>query len=70
MMPLTVADRDVEQVILKVGGDEKTKKHLETLGFVQGAKVVVVSDLDGNLIVNIKDSRVALDKQLAMKVMV
>ncbi len=70
MLPLTSADKGVEHTIVKTGGDEKTRKHLETLGFVQGAKVSVVNDLDGNLIINVKDSRIALDKKLAMKIFV
>ena len=59
MMPLTMADPGVDQLIKKVGGREDTRKFLENLGFVPGAHVSVVSDINGNLILNIKDSRVA-----------
>ena len=70
MMPLGVAEREVEHTIIKIGGGEKLKNHLENLGFVQGSKVSVVNELSGNLIVNVKDTRIAIDKQLAMKIMV
>ncbi len=70
MMPLISADKGVEHTIIKTGGNENTRKHLASLGFVQGAKVSVVNDLAGNLIINIKGSRVALDKKLAMKIFV
>ena len=70
MMPLGIAEREEEHTIIKIGGGEKTKNHLENLGFVQGSKVSVVNELSGNLIVNVKDTRIALDKQLAMKIMV
>lgn len=70
MMPLGVAEREVEHTIIKIGGGEKTRSHLENLGFVQGSRVSVVNELSGNLIVNVKDTRIALDKELAMKIMV
>ena len=70
MMPLAIAEKEVEHTIIKIGEGEKTKTHLENLGFVQGSKVSVVNELSGNLIVNVKESRVALDKELAMKIMV
>lgn len=70
MMPLGLAERGVNHTIIKIGGGEKTKSHLENLGFVQGSGVTVVNELQGNLIVNVKDTRVALDKELAMKIMV
>ena len=70
MMPLGIAEREVEHTIIKIGGGEKTKSHLENLGFVQGSRVSVVNELSGNLIVNVKDTRIALDKELAMKIMV
>ena len=70
MMPLGLAERGVNHIIIKIGGGEKTKSHLENLGFVQGSGVTVVNEFQGNLIVNVKDTRVALDKELAMKIMV
>ena len=70
MMPLTMADPGVDQLIKKVGGREDTRKFLENLGFVAGAHVSVVSDINGNLILNIKDSRVALSREMAAKIMI
>lgn len=57
-------------MIRKVGGKEETRRFLENLGFVVGSEVVVVSEISGNLIVNIKDSRVAIGKDMANKIMV
>lgn len=70
MLPLTYAQINEENVIKKVGGKPDMKKHLEDMGFVTGAIIKVVSDINGNLIVNVKDSKVALDKQLASKIMI
>ena len=70
MMPLTYALAGEENIIRKVGGTPDVKKHLEDLGFVVGGTVTVVSSLGGNLIVNIKDSRVAIDKDMAQKIMI
>lgn len=70
MMPLTLANLEEEHTILKVGGKPEVKKHLEDLGFTTGSKVRVVSSNDGNLIVNVRDSRIALDKDLAMKIII
>lgn len=70
MMPLSMVDQGVPNVISKVGGKEETRRFLENLGFVAGATVTVVSAAGGNLIVNVKDSRVAIGKDMANKVMV
>ena len=70
MMPLTLANTGEENMILKVGGNAEVKRHLEDLGFVAGANVTVVSSLSGNLIVNVKDSRIAISKEMAGKVLV
>ena len=70
MLPLTYANVNEMNVIRKVGGNPEIKKHLEDMGFVTGAIVTVVSAISGNLIVNVKDSKVALDKQLAGKIMI
>lgn len=70
MMPLTMANRGEPLTIKKVGGKEETRKFLESLGFVAGGAVTVISDIRGNVIVNVKDSRVAIGRDMAMKVMV
>ena len=70
MMPLVFAENGEENIIKKVGGTPETKKHLEDLGFVPGGAVTVVTTVGGNLIVNIKESRVAIGKDMANKIMV
>lgn len=70
MMPLTMAEAGELNRIRKVGGKEETRRFLESLGFVSGGCVTVVSEMGGNLIVNVKESRVAIDKELARKIMV
>ncbi|MDD3363302.1 MAG: FeoA family protein [Hespellia sp.] len=70
MMPLTMASAGETNMIRKVGGREETKKFLETLGFVVGGEVSVVNTINGNLIVNVKDSRVAISKEMANKIMI
>ena len=70
MMPLTMANAGEENIIKKVGGKEDTRRLLENLGFVVGAAVTVISQVEGNIIVNIKDSRVAIGKDMANKIMV
>lgn len=69
-MPLFIADIGVEHTILKISGNEQIKSRLENLGFVQGSKVIIISKNSGNLIVSVKGSRVALDKQLAGKILI
>ena len=70
MMPLSMAEAGKMNQIKKVGGKEETRRFLESLGFVAGAVVTIVSEINGNLIVNVKESRVAIDKELATKIMV
>lgn len=70
MMPLTMVNSGEENEIKRVGGKEETRRFLEKLGFVQGAKVTVVSQIGGNVIVNVKESRVAIGKDMANKIMV
>jgi ferrous iron transport protein A len=70
MMPLSMVQEGEPTVIRKVGGKAETRKFLENLGFVTGSKVTVISQISGNLIVNIKDSRVAIGKDMAAKIMV
>lgn len=69
-MPLTMVNPGEENTIKKVGGKEKTKRFLENLGFVAGVTVTVVSVIDGNVIVNVKDTRIAIGKDMANKIMV
>ena len=69
-MPLTFVKEGEVNSIKKVGGKEETRLFLEKLGFVTGADVTVVSSIDGNLIVNIKDSRIAVGKDMAGHIMV
>jgi ferrous iron transport protein A len=68
MMPLMLSEPGVEQKIVHIGGNAETKKHLEDLGFHVGGAVTVVSEISGNVIVNVKDTRIALDRQLASKI--
>ena len=70
MMPLLLADVVEENIIRKVGGSPEMKKHLEDLGFVVGGTVRIVSEINGNLIVNVKESRVAVSREMAGKIMV
>lgn len=70
MMPLTMAKTGEQATVKKVGGKEETRRFLENLGFVSGATVSVVSEIGGNLIVNIKDTRVAIGKDMANRIMV
>ena len=69
-MPLTMASIGETNTIRKVGGNEETKRFLENLGFVAGAEITVVSAIGGNAIVNIKDSRVAINQDMARHIMV
>ena len=70
MMPLSMAKEGEPVVIKKVGGKDETRQFLENLGFVVGGTVTVVSEINGNLIVNVKESRVAIGKDMANKIMV
>lgn len=70
MMPLTFASPGEENMIRKVGGNPEVRAHLENLGFVVGGAVTVVSTIGGNLIVNVKESRVAVSKAMAQKIMI
>ena len=70
MMPLTMLNAGETNTIKRVGGKEETKRFLKNLGFVAGGNVTVVSETGGNLIVNIKDSRVAIGKDMANKIIV
>lgn len=70
MMPLTLASIGEENTIRKVGGSPKVRAHLENLGFVPGGNATIISTIGGNLIVNVKESRVAISKEMAGKIMV
>ena len=70
MMPLSMVKEGEPNIIKKVGGKEETSKFLENLGFVTGGTVTVISQTGGNMIVNVKDSRVAIGKDMANKIMV
>ena len=70
MMPLVLAASGEENIIRKVGGNAETKKHLEDMGFVVGGAVTVVSTIGGNLIVKVKESRVAISREMAGKIMI
>ena len=70
MMPLVYASPGEENVIKKVGGNPDVKRHLENLGFTAGGTVTLISSLGGNVIVKVKESRIALDENMARKVMV
>lgn len=70
MMPLSMVKPGETNTIKKVGGKEETRKFLENLGFVTGGEVTVVSEIEGNLIVNVKDSRVAIGKDMANRIIV
>ena len=69
-MPLNLADAGEENIIKKVGGSPDVKKHLEDLGFVPGGRVTLVTTNGGNFIVNVKESRIAISSEMAMKIMV
>ena len=70
MIPLSLADPGKEQVIKRVGGNTEVRQHLENLGFTVGGTVTVLSVLKGNVIVRVKESRIAIDDGLARKIMV
>ena len=70
MMPLTMAKNGEKNMIRKITGKDEVRQHLATLGFVVGESVTVVSEIGGNMILNIKDTRVALDKSMTNRIMV
>ena len=70
MMPLTMLNVGEVGTIRKIGGNDETKRFLNNLGFVIGTKITVLSAISGNVIVNVKDSRVAIGKDMANKIMV
>lgn len=70
MMPLTLADIGEDNIIRKIGGKPEVKKHLENLGFVVGGNVRIINKLGGNIIVNVKETRVAVSQEMTQKIMV
>ena len=70
MMPLALAGIGEENTVKKNGGSPEVKKHLENLGFVVGGNVTVITSLGGNVIVNVKEARVAISEEMARKIMV
>lgn len=69
-MPLALANTGEENTIKKIGGSPEIKKHLENLGFVVGGNVTVITTLGGNVIVNVKEARVAISEEMARKIMI
>ena len=69
-MPLTLAEEGVEHIIKRIGGSPEVKKHLENLGFVAGGTVTVITTMAGNVIVNVKEARVAISKEMAQKILI
>lgn len=70
MMPLTIAKAGEENLIKRIGGKDDAKRYLESLGFTVGGAVTVVNEIGGNVIVNVKNSRVAIGREMANKIMV
>lgn len=70
MMPLTFADVGEARIIKKIGGKPEVKKHLENLGFVVGTGVSVINTIGGNVIVKVKEARVAISQEMAQKIMI
>lgn len=69
-MPLTMVQSGVKNTINQINGKDETKRFLESLGFVVGGNVTVVSEMGGNMIVNVKDTRIAISKSMANRIMV
>ncbi|HCC36324.1 MAG TPA: ferrous iron transport protein A [Treponema sp.] len=70
MMPLAMVKAGERTSVKKIGGRAEIKQHLENLGFVTGALITVVSEIGGNVIVSVKESRVAISREMAAKIMV
>ena len=70
MLPLSLANPGEEVVIRRVGGNPEVKKHIEDMGIVAGSTVTVITSLNGNVIVKVKESRVAIDDRMARKIMI
>ena len=70
MIPLTLADTGTDNIIKKIGGSPEVKKHLEDMGFVVGANVSLKNSIGGNVIVSVKEVRVAISREMAQRIMV
>ena len=70
MMPLTLANVGEDNIIKKIGGKPEVRKHLENLGFVVGGNVNVITKLGGNVIVNVKEARIAISEEMAQRIMI
>ena len=70
MMPLIFADKGAKVRVRKVGGDPDVRRHLGNLGFVEDSDITVVSENNGNLIVNVKDTRVAISREMAARIVI
>lgn len=70
MMPLALADKGEENIIKKVGGSPAVRQHLEELGFVAGSSVTVITAMGGNIIVKVKESRIAISDEMARRIMI
>ena len=70
MMPLIMAETGVIQSIKKINGKDYTKHFLKNLGFVEGSEITIISQIQGNIIVKIKESRIAISKSMASRIMV
>ena len=70
MMPLTLAEVGEENMIKRIGGRQEVRAHLENLGFVVGGVVRVINTIGGNVIVNVKESRIAISEEMARKIMI
>lgn len=70
MIPLSVLGTQNEGIIKRIAGKPEVKKHLENLGFIAGDTVTVISEQNGNIIVKVKESRIAISKEMAMKIYV
>ena len=69
-MPLTMASIGETNTISRIGGNEETRRFLENLGFIAGTEITVVSSIGGNLIVNVKDSRIAVNEDMARHIVI
>ena len=70
MIPLTLAEVGEKNIIKKIGGKQEVKAHLENLGFVVGGAVTIINSIGGNVIVNVRESRIAISKEMAQKIIV
>lgn len=70
MIPLALAEVGAENIIKRIGGKQEVKAHLQTLGFVVGGAVTIVSAMGGDIIVNVKDARITISREMAQKIMI